>query len=277
MDDDHCYRVASSRDGRFDGTFVTAVLTTGIYCRPSCPAMTPKRANVRFFPTPAAAQDAGFRACKRCRPDAAPGSPEWDSRADLVARAVRLIGDGVVEREGIEGLSRRLGYSSRQLHRLVSAELGTGPLRLAMAHRVQNARALLETTDLPVTEVAWASGFGSIRQFNDRVREVFALTPSEIRSRSRRAATDLSSRRSHGQGEHTVDAQLTYRPPMDLAGLLEFLGHRAVPGLEEWDGTTYTRVLDLPHGPGLATVTGTEPVRGRTGTRPSGGCWRSAA
>ena len=253
MDDDHCYRVASSRDGRFDGTFVTAVLTTGIYCRPSCPAMTPKRQNVRFFATPAAAQDAGFRACKRCRPDAAPGSPDWDARADLVARAVRLIGDGLVEREGIDGLSRRLGYSTRQLNRLVTAELGTGPLRLAMAHRVQHARALLETTDLPVTDVAWASGFGSIRQFNDRIREVFALTPSEIRARRRPLAPA-----SAGLGAHTVVARLTYRPPLDLAGLLDFLGRRAIPGVEAWDGRTYTRTLDLPHGTGLASVS-TEP------------------
>ena len=281
MDDEHCYRAASSRDGRFDGTFVTAVLTTGIYCRPSCPAMTPKRENVRFFPTPAAAQEAGFRACKRCRPDAAPGSPEWDSRADLVARAVRLIGDGVVEREGVVGVSRRLGYSSRQLHRLVSAELGTGPLRLAMAHRVQNARALLENTDLPVTQVAWASGFGSIRQFNDRIREVFALTPSEIRARrsasrpggsepgapgepgqsgqsgqsgqpDQSSQTDQPSQ-TRGTGQ-TVTAQLTYRPPLDLHGALDFLGRRAVPGVEWWDGSAYTRVLDLPHGPGMALV-----------------------
>ncbi|HEX4862900.1 MAG TPA: Ada metal-binding domain-containing protein, partial [Acidimicrobiales bacterium] len=165
MDDDHCYRAASSKDGRFDGAFFTAVITTGIYCRPSCPAVTPKRKNVRFYPTAAAAQEAGFRACKRCRPDAAPGSPEWVGRADVVARAVRLIGDGVVEREGISGLAGRLGYSTRQLHRLVFAELGTGPLSLARARRVQHARMLLETTDLPVTDVAWASGFGSIRQF----------------------------------------------------------------------------------------------------------------
>jgi len=134
MDDEHCYRAASSRDGRFDGLFVTAVTSTRIYCRPSCPAMTPKREHMRFYPTPAAAQEAGFRACKRCRPDAAPGSPEWDSRADLVARAMRLIGDGVVEREGVPGLAARLGYSTRQLHRLVFNELGTGPLRLAVAH-----------------------------------------------------------------------------------------------------------------------------------------------
>ena len=250
MDAEHCYRAASGRDGRFDGTFVTAVLTTGIYCRPSCPAMTPKRENVRFYATPAAAQDAGFRACKRCRPDAAPGSPDWDARADLVARAVRLIGDGVVERDGIGGLSRRLGYSSRQLNRLVSAELGTGPLRLAMAHRVQNARALLESTGLPVTEVAWAAGFGSIRQFNDRIREVFALTPSEIRARS--APGDGNEPKD--TGAHTVVAHLTYRPPLDLSGLLDLLGRRAVPGVEWWDGGYYSRWLDLPHSPGLATI-----------------------
>jgi AraC family transcriptional regulator of adaptative response / DNA-3-methyladenine glycosylase II len=245
MDDEHCYRVASSRDGRFDGTFVTAVLTTGIYCRPSCPAMTPKRTNVRFYPTPAAAQDAGFRACKRCRPDAAPGSPDWDARADLVARAVRLIGDGVVEREGVGGLSGRLGYSPRQLNRLITAELGTGPLRLAMAHRVQHARALLETTDLPVTDVAWAAGFGSIRQFNDRIRQVFDLTPSEIRARRRPTGAG---------GGATIPANLTFRRPLDLPGLLDFLGRRAIPGVEEWDGVTYRRVLDLPRGWGLATV-----------------------
>src|SRR5579863_5050479 len=147
MDDEQHYRAAVSKDARFDGVFFIAVTSTKIYCRPSCPAMTPKREHMRFYATPAAAQEAGFRACKRCRPDAAPGSPDWDLRADLVARTVRLIGDGVVERDGVGGLARRLGYSPRQLHRLVFAELGTGPLRLALAHRVQNARTLLETTD----------------------------------------------------------------------------------------------------------------------------------
>lgn len=261
MDDEHCYRVASGRDGRFDGTFVIAVKTTGIYCRPSCPAMTPKRQNVCFYPTPAAAQDAGFRACKRCRPDAAPGSPDWDTRADLVARAVRLISDGVVEREGIDGLSARLGYSTRQLNRLVTAELGTGPLRLAMAHRVQNARALLETTDLPVTDVAWAAGFGSIRQFNDRIREVFALTPSEIRARRRPSGDAAGS---------VIVAQLTYRPPLDLDATLGFLGQRAIPGVETWDGSVYTAVLDLPHGPGLITVGAAGADQG--GSHPSIPC-----
>jgi AraC family transcriptional regulator of adaptative response / DNA-3-methyladenine glycosylase II len=261
MDDDHCYRAAESRDGRFDGTFVTAVLTTRIYCRPSCPAMTPQRRNVRFYPTPAAAQDAGFRACKRCRPDAAPGSPEWDMRADLVARAVRLIGDGIVEREGVGGLARRVGYTPRQLQRVMTAELGTGALRLAVAHRVQSARALLETTDLPVTDVALASGFGSIRQFNDRFREVFATTPSKVRAEAQQVPGTATS----AQG---ITAHLTYRPPMDLAATLAFLGRRAVPGCESWDGITYRAVLDLPRGPGVVTVL----PRAAQGRQPSVAC-----
>jgi AraC family transcriptional regulator of adaptative response / DNA-3-methyladenine glycosylase II len=254
MDDEHCYRAASSRDGRFDGMFVTAVTTTKIYCRPSCPAMTPKPAHMRFYPSPAAAQEAGFRACKRCRPDAAPGSPEWDTRADMVARAVRLIGDGVVEREGVSGLAARLGYSARQLHRLLFNELGTGPLRLAMAHRVQNARVLLETTDLTVTDVAWASGFGSIRQFNDQVREVFALSPTEIR----RSAKSPNSRPSQ---PGFIEVRLAYRPPLDLTGLLGFLGRRAIPGVESYESGTYARVVRLPHGLGVVQISD-EPVDG---------------
>jgi AraC family transcriptional regulator, regulatory protein of adaptative response / DNA-3-methyladenine glycosylase II len=257
MDDEHCYRAMTSRDGRFDGAFITAVLTTKIYCRPSCPAMTPKRQNIRFYPTPAAAQDAGFRACKRCRPDAAPGSPDWDLRADLVARTVRLIGDGVVEREGVSGLARRLGYSTRQLHRLVFTELGTGPLRLAVAHRVQSARALLETTDIPVSDVAWAAGFGSIRQFNDRIREVYALSPRELRRRAKQDDPGrVGARRSAAGGRNAVaiPVRLAYRPPLDLRGLLEYLGQRAIPGVETFDGNTYARTLDLPHGPGIVTI-----------------------
>ena len=177
-DPERCYRAASSRDPRFDGWFIVAVTTTGIYCRPSCPARTPKRGNVRFFPTAAAAQTAGFRSCKRCRPDAAPGSPEWNTRSDTVARAMRLIADGVVDREGVTGLASRLGYSGRHLDRLLVAELGAGPLALARAQRAQTARVLIETTDLPFSEVAFGSGFGSLRQFNDTVRAVFVSTPT---------------------------------------------------------------------------------------------------
>ncbi|HUJ67388.1 MAG TPA: AlkA N-terminal domain-containing protein [Acidimicrobiales bacterium] len=275
----------TSRDGRFDGAFVTAVLTTKIYCRPSCPAMTPKRRNMRFYATPAAAQEAGFRACKRCRPDAAPGSPDWDIRADLVARAVRLIGDGVVEREGVAGLAQRLGYSSRQLHRLVFAELGTGPLRLALAHRVQSARALLETTDLPVSDVAWAAGFGSIRQFNDRIREVYALSPSELRKRARKDGTGAngasgadgaggavaSGRAAEvggSAGAGVIPVRLAYRPPLDLPALLAYLGRRAIPGVESFDGEVYTRTLALPHGTGVMSV------RTDGSHNPSGGIHR---
>ena len=186
MDDEHCYRAVRSRDTRFDGWFFGAVTTTGIYCRPSCPAVTPKRRNMKFYPTAAAAQDAGFRACKRCRPDATPGSPEWSQRADLVGRAMRLISDGVVDREGVTGLASRLGYSERHLHRQLVTEVGAGPLALARAQRARAARLLLETTELPATQVAFAAGFASVRQFNDTVRDVFATTPTGLRTASHR-------------------------------------------------------------------------------------------
>src|SRR6187200_1760583 len=177
-DFDQCYRAVEAKDARFDGWFFTAVRTTGIYCRPSCPARTPYPKNVEFFPTAAAAQRAGYRACKRCRPDGSPGSPEWDPRGDVVARAMRLIADGVVDREGVSGLARRLSYSERHLTRLMTAELGAGPLAIARAQRAHTARTLLETTDLRLVDIAHAAGFGSVRQFNDTVREVFATTPT---------------------------------------------------------------------------------------------------
>ena len=170
-DTEACVRAVQAKDARFDGWFFTAVLTTGIYCRPSCPVVPPKPQNMRFYPSAAAAQQAGFRACKRCRPDATPGSPEWSTRADLTARAMRLIADGVVDRDGVGGLAARLGYSTRQVERLLTAELGAGPLALARAQRAQTARLLIETTALPMTEVAFAAGFASIRSFNATVRE----------------------------------------------------------------------------------------------------------
>jgi AraC family transcriptional regulator of adaptative response / DNA-3-methyladenine glycosylase II len=240
LDHDRCYRAVASRDARFDGWFFTAVHTTGIYCRPSCPARTPHARNVSFFTTAAAAVAAGFRACRRCRPDAAPGSPEWDVRADVVARAMRLIADGEVERSGVPGLAARLGYSERQLNRLLIAELGVGPLALARAQRAQTARLLIETTDLPMAEVAFAAGFASIRQFNDTLREVFATTPTGLRN-GRRGA----------RGAGALTLRLTARAPYDAGEVLHFLGAHAVPGLEEWDRTTFSRVLALPHGPAV--------------------------
>ena len=184
-DFDRCYRAVQSKDSRFDGWFVTAVLTTKIYCRPSCPVRPPYARNMRFYPTAAAAQKAGFRACKRCRPDASPGSPEWNVRGDVVARAMRLIADGTVDREGVTGLAARVGYTTRQLERLLQAEVGANPLALARAQRTQTARVLIETTELPFGDVAFAAGFSSIRQFNDTVRAVCDLTPTALRQRSR--------------------------------------------------------------------------------------------
>jgi len=244
MDDEQCYRACSSRDSRFDGWFFMGVTSTDIYCRPSCPAVKPKRENARFYPSAAAAQAAGFRACKRCRPDTSPGSPEWDVRADVVGRAMRLIADGLVDREGVGGLAGRLGYSDRQLNRLLMAEVGAGPLALARARRAQTARVLLETTELPIAQVAFAAGFASVRQFNDTVREVFGRTPSAVRGRS--GARGLES------GE--IRLRLPYRAPIALGHTLDFLGTRAVPGVEEYRDGSYRRVLALPHGVGTVEL-----------------------
>jgi AraC family transcriptional regulator of adaptative response / DNA-3-methyladenine glycosylase II len=255
LDHDRCYAAVASRDPRFDGWFVTGVTSTGIYCRPSCPAITPRRRNVTFFATAAAAHAAGFRACKRCRPDAAPGSPEWDLRADVVGRAMRLIADGTVDRDGVSGLAGRLGYSPRQLQRLLVAEVGAGPQALARAQRAQSARVLIETTDLPFGDVAFAAGFGSIRQFNDTVRTVFDRTPGEMRDRGRRAAGSGPS------APGTVSLRLAHRTPMASADLLAFLADRAVTGVEaverdaEGRPTTYRRTLALPHGPATVALT----------------------
>jgi AraC family transcriptional regulator of adaptative response / DNA-3-methyladenine glycosylase II len=244
-DFEHRYRAVRGRDARFDGRFYVAVTSTGIYCRPSCPATTPRRSNVRFYPTAAAAQCAGFRACKRCRPDAVPGSPEWDVRTDLVARAMRLIADGLVDRDGVPGLARRLGYTERHLNRLLAAEVGAGPLALARARRAHNARLLIETTDLPITEVAFAAGFASVRQFNDTIREVFAATPRQLR----RVRADRGETVSGG-----ISLRLPFREPFDADGMLRFLGTRAVTGVENFDGDTYRRTLRLPHGAGIMAL-----------------------
>ena len=251
LDVERCYRAVESRDARFDGWFITAVTTTGIYCRPSCPTpVRPKREHVRFYPTAAAAQLAGFRACKRCRPDASPGSPEWNVRGDLVGRAMRLIADGIVDREGVRGLARRLAVSERHLHRLMLSQLGAGPLAIARAQRAQTARTLIETTDLALTDVAFAAGFDSVRQFNDTVREVFALTPTELRRTGRRRG-DIA----HG----TLVLRLPYRPPFDWSSLLRWLQARTLPGISETDGTRYRRTLRLPRGAGIAAL---EPMNG---------------
>ncbi|HEY8339881.1 MAG TPA: AlkA N-terminal domain-containing protein [Egibacteraceae bacterium] len=247
-DFERCYRAVCSRDARFDGCFVVGVLSTGIYCRPSCPARTPLRRNVRFFAGAAAAQRAGLRACRRCRPDAVPGSPDADVRADVVGRALRLIADGVVDREGVSGLARRLGYSERHLQRLLVAEVGASALALARAQRAQTARVLVETTTLPLAQVAFAAGFASVRQFNDTVREVFAATPTQLRRDARR-------RRDAAPAPGVIALRLPYRRPFAAAPLWRFLAERAVPGVEDGDETRYRRALSLPHGDGVVTLT----------------------
>ncbi|MEW1657380.1 DNA-3-methyladenine glycosylase 2 family protein [Streptomyces sp. NPDC093707] len=246
-DTERCLRAVQSKDARFDGWFYTAVRTTGIYCRPSCPVVPPKPENMTFYPSAAAAQQAGFRACKRCRPDASPGSPQWDERADLVARAMRLIADGVVDREGVPGLAARLGYSPRQIERQLLAELGAGPLALARAQRAQTARLLIETTALPMAEIAFAAGFTSIRTFNETVREVFALSPTALRTRT-------------GPGSHTATPgtlalRLPFRQPLNPDNLFGHLAATAVPGVEEWRDGAYRRTLNLPYGHGIVALT----------------------
>ncbi|MFI9645211.1 AlkA N-terminal domain-containing protein [Streptomyces sp. NPDC052040] len=245
-DRERCVRAVQSKDARFDGWFFTAVLTTRIYCRPSCPVVPPKPENMTFYPSAAACQQAGFRACKRCRPDTSPGSPAWNERADLVARAMRLIADGVVDREGVPGLAGRLGYSTRQIERQLLAELGAGPLALARAQRAQTARLLIETTSLPMGEIAFAAGFSSIRTFNDTVREVFALSPSELRGR-------LPKHTVIAPG--TLSLRLPFRAPLNPDNLFGHLAATAVPGVEEWRDGAYRRTLRLPYGHGIVALT----------------------
>ncbi|WP_426976873.1 AlkA N-terminal domain-containing protein [Pseudarthrobacter sp. O4] len=237
------YRAIDARDTRFDGQFYTAVRTTGIYCRPSCPARTPKAGNVTFYETSAAAHDAGYRACKRCLPEAVPGTPAWNLRSDIAGRAMRLINDGVINRDGVEGLAARLGYSSRQLNRILSHELGAGPLSLARASRAQTARTLLVSTSMKVADIAFAAGFSSVRQFNETIGEVFAMTPSALRATARRhqapALTAVSST--------ALTLNLPYREPFD-PGVFDFLAVRAIPGIEEGTSRSYARTLRLANG-----------------------------
>ncbi|HEX5565551.1 MAG TPA: AlkA N-terminal domain-containing protein, partial [Streptomyces sp.] len=228
----------------------------------------PRRQNVRFFPSAAAAQAAGLRACRRCRPDAVPGSAEWNVRADLVGRAMRMIADGVVDREGVDGLARRLGYSVRQVRRQLTAELGAGPVALARAQRAHTARVLLQTTALPVTEIAFASGFASVRQFNDTIREIHARTPRELRAGSRARVS------AEGGG---VALRLAHRGPYAAGEVVDFLQRRAVPGVEEVVGEpgarTYRRTLALPYGHGVAEIGEAGSEAGSEAGGGTGGGW----
>jgi AraC family transcriptional regulator of adaptative response / DNA-3-methyladenine glycosylase II len=241
LDVDAAYAALAARDRRFDGRIWFGVTSTGVYCRPVCPAQTPKASNVRFFASPAAAVSSGFRACRRCRPDSAPGSRHWDHRGDLAARALRLIADGAVDDGGVAGLARTLHVSERHLHRTLVAEVGAGPLHLAVSRRAQTARLLIEQTSLPLADVAFAAGFSSIRQFNDVMRREFGLPPSQLR---RSPSAPLAA------ADPSLVLRLRLRPPYDADAVGEFLAARAVHGLEVHEptgrGWTHRRTVPLP-------------------------------
>ncbi|MEV7967295.1 AlkA N-terminal domain-containing protein [Sphaerisporangium sp. NPDC088356] len=255
LDFDSCYRAASARDTRFDGRFYTAVTSTGIYCRPICPARTPARQNVRFYRHAAAAEAAGFRPCRRCRPELSPGDPGWDVAADLVGRALRLIDDGVADEYGVAGLASRLHVTERHLLRLFTAQLGAGPLAVARTRRLLLAKQLLTETPLPITDVAFAAGFGSVRQFNATMKEAYGFAPSDLRTTSGSlpiaspgALTSGSRVPSSSRGvtpgmPATLTLRLNYRPPYDAETLLGFLASRAIPGVEEASPTGYRRAV----------------------------------
>lgn len=252
-DTESCYRVVSSRDARWDGRLYLGVVTTGVYCRPSCPARTPLAGNCRYYPTSAAAVAAGFRACRRCRPDALPGTRDDDTRADLAARALRLIRDGAVDEAGVAGLANRLHVSERHLNRVLVAEVGVGPLRLASSRRAQVARLLVEQTALTMTEVAFAAGFSSVRQFNDVMRAEFGLAPSGLRT-SRRVADRVPTRAGPG-----LMLRLRYRKPYAVDPVWAYLGARLIPGVERLDGPALVRHVPTRAGTALVRV---EPPRG---------------
>ncbi len=237
LDADDMYMAMVSRDRRFEGRFVVGVTTTGIYCRPGCPAKTPRRSSVRFFPSAAAAQQFGLRPCLRCRPDASPGTPAALGTPVTVTRALRLIDEGALDDAGIDALADRLGVTARHLRRLFDQHLGAAPIAVARTKRAHFARKLLEETALPMTEVAHASGFASLRRFNDAVRAAFRATPTELRRRGARREAD--------RGEAEVVLRLPYRAPLAWDELVGFLGRRAIPGVERVSGESYARTVDV--------------------------------
>ena len=241
FDHDRCYEALRSRDRRFDGRFFTAVISTGVYCRPICPARTPRPENVRFYRAAAAAEADGFRACLRCRPEVAPSTPAWSGTAASVARGLALIEEGGLDSGDVDSLARRLGVGSRHLRRLFIEHLGVPPLVVARSRRAHAARLLIEQTDDPMTEIAGRSGFSSLRRFNRVMRETFGVTPSQLRAKS--AVRDGS-----------ITVRLAYRPPFDWAGIVAFLRARATPGVERFDGPVWERLVSYENASGVVRV-----------------------
>ena len=246
LDQDACYRAVATRDARFDGRFFGGVITTGIYCRPVCPARTPKRENMIFYPTAAAAEEAGLRPCLRCRPETAPDVGAWRGSSNTVNRALALIELGAMDEGDVAGLAGRLGVGERQLRRLFRQHLGASPVSVAQTRRVHLAKQLLHETRLPMAEVALASGFGSIRRFNETFQPRFDRPPSALR---RDAAEDIAA---GPQGEIAI--RLRYRPPYDWDAMLAFLAARAVPGMEWVRDGAYARVIEIDGAVGSVRV-----------------------
>jgi AraC family transcriptional regulator of adaptative response / DNA-3-methyladenine glycosylase II len=250
LDLDLCLRALGTRDRRFDGRFFIAVKTTGIYCRPICPARTPRPENVTFFPTPAAAEEAGYRPCRRCRPETAPASPAWQGTSATVTRALRLLGT----ESRVDRLADRLGVGERHLRRLFAEHLGASPRSVLMSQRVHFARNLLDETDLPLEELALAAGFGSARRLRAAVTKTFGRSPDAIRHAARHARS-----RARQAGEAPLTLKLPYSAPYDFARMLEYRRARAIPGVEIVSRGTYRRsvttsagsgVLEIAHGDG---------------------------
>jgi AraC family transcriptional regulator, regulatory protein of adaptative response / DNA-3-methyladenine glycosylase II len=262
LDSEVCYRAFASRDRRFEGRFVTGVSTTHIYCRPGCPARMPRRSHLRFFACAAAAEEAGFRACLRCRPDRAPGTPAWSGTSATVNRALRLIDDGALDAEDVEALADRLGVTSRHLRRLFEQHLGVSPLALARTRRAHFARRLIDETELPFGEIATSAGFANVRRFNDTIRETFRRTPGELRRMHGGSARTANAAGVNGanarRGAGAITLALRAREPFDGRSVLEFLGMRAIPGLERVANGTYTRSFNVDGDSGTIAMRPTE-------------------
>jgi AraC family transcriptional regulator of adaptative response / DNA-3-methyladenine glycosylase II len=239
---DVCYRALRSRDARFDGRFFTGVASTGVYCRPVCPARTPLLRNCRFFPSAAAAAQAGFRPCRRCRPEAAPGSPAWQGTSAAVTRALRLLGEGALDHGTVDELAAKVGVGGRHLRRLFEEHLGASPLAVAQTRRVHFAKKLLDETALPITEIAHAAGFASLRRFNAVMKSAFAAAPRDLRRHRREPGAALTLR-------------LAARPPFDGRALLAYLALRELPGVEQVDAVAYRRSVEIGGERGVIAVT----------------------
>ncbi len=270
LDHDICYRAVSSRDARFDGHFFTGVKTTGVYCRPVCPARTPKQVNLRFFQCAAAAEQAGFRPCLRCRPETSPGSPAWLGSNTTVSRALRLIHDGALDFGSVDELADRLGLGARQLRRLFVEHLGATPIAIAQTQRAHFAKRLITETNLSMTAIAHCAGFSSVRRFNATVKRVFDRTPSQMRHTGKRRPHTVSGTTAEPVG---LSLRLPYRQPFDWSGLARFLAARAIPGVEIVASGSYLRTFEaggvvgilevkpVPDSPWLQLTVDTPPTR----------------